>query len=73
MIAVNERTPNMPRFETVKVPSMQVVGRQRSTPRSVREPPRVGGDLGERLPVGVEHDRHEQRIVGGDGDADVDA
>ena len=27
----------------------------------------------ERLPVGVEHDRHEQRVVRSDGDADVDA
>ena len=52
---------------------MQIVGLQRSPPRSVGEPPRVRGDLDERLPVGIEHDGHEQRVVRGNGDADVDA
>ena len=62
----------MPRFETVKVPC---AGRrvERPTPGGIGEPPRVRGDLGERLPVRVEHDGHEQRVVRGNGDADIDA
>ena len=73
MIAVNERTPNMPRFETVKVPWWRSSGLQRSTLRRIDEPPRVRCDLRERLLVGVEYDGHEQRIVCGNRDADVDA
>ena len=73
MIAVNARTPNMPRFETVNVPSWKSSGLERPPPRAVRERSRLLGELGERLAVGVAHDGHEQRVVGGDRDADVDA
>ena len=71
MIAVNARTPNMPRFETVNVPSWKSSGSQGSPPRAVRQCSRLLGELGQRLAVGVAHDRHEQRIVRGDRDTDV--
>ena len=73
MIAVNARTPNMPRFETVKVPSWKSSGRSVRRRARVRERSRLLRDLRERLAVGVAHDGHEQSVVGGDRDADVDA
>ena len=63
----------MPRFETVKVPSRSSSGRSARRARGVREAARLGGDLRQRLRVGVEHDRDEQRVVERDRDPDVDA
>ena len=50
---------------------MEVLGSQSSSPGTVRQRSRLLGELGQRLPVGVTHDRHEQRIVRGDCDAHV--
>ena len=73
MTAVNERTPNIPRFETVKVDAVSSSGVELpACARSTRS--RVSGAMrGEGLGVCVEHRRDEQRVVGRDGDADVHA
>ena len=42
-------------------------------PHALGQGARVARDLAQRLLVGVEHRRHDERVVGGDGDADVDA
>ena len=72
MIAVKLRIPYIPRFETVKVPppssgGVIVPSRTRATSALC-----LAGDLAERLLVGVEDGRHDQRVVGGDGDPHVD-
>ena len=73
MTAVNERTPNMPRFETVNVEAVSSSGESRLRVRPRGEVARLGRDGGERLAVGVDDRRHEQRILRGDRDADVHA
>ena len=42
-------------------------------PHALGQRARVARDLAQRLLVGVEHGRHDERVVGRDGDADVDA
>ena len=71
MTAVNERTPNMPRFETVNVEAVSSSGEsRRRCARAARS--RVSAAIdGERLAVGVDDRGHEQRILRGHGDADV--
>ena len=73
MIAVNGRDAEHAEVRDGERAVAQVGELERPTPGGVREPPRLRGDLGERLPVGVEDDRDEQGVVGRDGDADVDA
>src|SRR5262245_9407488 len=52
---------------------VELVRTERPPAGGVGETPRVGGDLGERLLIRVEHDGYQKRVLGGDGDADVDA
>ena len=62
----------MPRLETVNVPSARSSGAiDRVRTRSINRA-RLGSDLEDRLLVGVEDGRHEEGVVGRDGDADVD-
>ncbi len=46
---------------------------ERPAARAVHEPPRLGGDLGEVPPVGVDDDGDQQRVVDRNRDPDVDA
>ena len=72
MIAAKERIPNMPRFETVKVPpesSGGVILPSRTLAATLTG---VLGDLGEALAIGVKDGGDHQGVLGGDGDADVD-
>ncbi len=69
---MNCSMPYMPRFEIVKVPSsrsgiLSFPSRARAT-RSARAAAISSTDLR----AGVADDRHDQAVVGGDGDADVD-
>src|SRR6476619_666304 len=52
---------------------LEVLGSQGSSPGAVRQRACLLGELGQGLPVGVAHDRHEQRVVRGDCDAHVHA
>ena len=74
MIAVNERTPNMPRFETVNVPSRRSSGWSARRRARVREA-RVSRRRSRRASCvsASSDDGHEQRVVGRDRDPDVDA
>ena len=63
----------MPRFETVKVPpesSGGVIVPSRTRCASARVSVAI---CAQPLEVGVEDRRHDQRVLGGDRDADVDA
>ena len=65
--------PYMPRFETVNVApesSPGVTSPLRTRSASRRD---FGGDRPKGLLVGVEDGGHDERVLGGDGDADVDA
>ena len=73
MTAVKWVTPYMPRFETVNVPPASSGGRTvLSRTRSARA--RVVRAMSPSdLRVGVEDRRDDERVLAGDGDADVDA
>ena len=62
----------MPRFETVKVPPESSGGVIEPSRTRAGERPRLGRDLAQALAVGVEDGRHDQRVLRGDRDADVD-
>ena len=66
------RTPYMPRLETVNVPPPSSGGVIGAGAHALGQRARLARDLAQRLLVGVEHGRHHERVVGGDGDADVD-
>src|SRR5215210_8039188 len=66
--AVKRLIPNIPRLETLNVPDESSGGAHALVQRA-----RVARDLAERLAVGVEDRRHDQRVLAGHGDADVDA
>ena len=72
MIALNSSTPNMPRFETVKVlPVMSSTG-QRPVAGGGRERRGPVVELADRQPVGVADDRHDEPGRHGDGEPEVD-
>ncbi len=71
--AVNECTPNMPRFETVKVASAQLLGAERSVRAPARRARRVSRAISASDFGSASHDRHEQRVRDRDRDPDVDA
>ena len=71
MIAVKALTPNMPRLETVNVPPPSSGGVIDPVAYAVGQRTCLTCDLAEGLLVGVEHGRHDQRLLGGDGHADV--
>ena len=60
MTALNERTPNMPRFETVNVAVVSSSGESARSCGARRERPDLGRDGGKRLPVGIDHRGNEQ-------------
>ena len=62
----------MPRFETVNVEAVSSSGESRLALRARDEIARLGRDGGERLGVRVDDRGHEQRILRGHRDADVD-
>ena len=61
MIAVKRVTPNMPRLETVNVPPPSSGGVIDAVAHPPGQRARLAGDLAERLLVGVEHRRHDER------------
>ena len=65
--------PYMPRLDTVNVPPPSSGGVIVAGAHALGQRARLAGDLAERLLVGVEHRRHDQRVLRGDRDADVDA
>ena len=65
MIAVKALTPNMPRLETVNVPPPSSGGVIDAVAHALGQRARLAGDLAERLLVGVEHRRHDQRAPAG--------
>ena len=69
--AVNERTSNMPRFETVNVDAVSSSTESRRSRALAASVARLGRDDGERLAVRVDDRGHQQRILRGHGDADV--
>ena len=73
MIAVKLSMPYMPRLETVNVPPPSSGGVIVAVAHARGQRARLARDLAERLGVGVEHGRHDERVLRGDGDADVDA
>ena len=73
MTATKLWIPNMPRLDTVNVPdesSGGVIAPARTRSASARD---SRGDLAERLAVGVEHGRDDERVLAGHRDADVHA
>ena len=73
MIAVKCSMPNIPRFETVKVPPDSSGGVIVSVAHLLGQRAGVAGDLPERLAVGVEDGRHHERVLRRDRDPDVHA
>ena len=57
----------------MNVPPPSSGGRDRALAHPRDQRSRLAGDLAQRLLVGVEHGRHDQRVVRRDGDAHVDA
>ena len=64
--------PNIPRLETVKVRAGELGRGDRAVAHPLGQRPRLVADLPEALAVGVEDRRDDERVAGGDGDADVD-
>ena len=62
----------MPRLETVKVPPSSSAGVSLPGARLLGQLARLPADLRDRLPVGPVDDRNEERVLGCDGDPDVD-
>ena len=62
----------MPRLETVKVPPESSGGVIVPSRTRCGQRPRLGRDLPQALAVGVEDGRHDERVLGGHRDADVD-
>ena len=74
MTAEKLSTPYIPRLETENVPADQLGGGDRAVADLGRQLTGGRGDLAPSdLRVGVEDGRDDERVVGGDGDPDVDA
>jgi hypothetical protein len=58
-------------LDTVKVPP-ESSGGDLTRADALSERPGLGRDLGKALEVGVEHGEHDEGVLGGDRDADVD-
>ena len=71
--ATKRLIPYMPRLETVNVPAGELGRGDLALADALGEARGLAGDLAERLVVGVEDRRHDERVLAGHGDADVDA
>ena len=70
-MAVNSRTPCMPRFEIADEPPWYSAGLQLFLPRARRKVFHFGRDRGQRFGLGIANDRREQSAVERHGNADI--